>query len=527
MHARAAVELAPHLALAHEQKGLAALACDDSDQGAASLKDALSINPTSADAWEGLARTSRNNGDRRGRAWAAERGLLAAPDKLALYAHLFEATDQHSRDRKLAWALAPNQRTGGLRHIAALLWAEIANAAFSTNEFDTLAENGTKAVLCDPSYPAGHFNLATGFYYLGDYKKALTAARPALCSVPENTEVSHILGLSAFVIGDEQTGWSMWAERERKRGAILRHGLPPRRWSGETIGDGVLLICSEQGVGDEIMFLSCLPDVLERVERVIVECEARWLPLLSRSYPDVTFIENRPRVPSGSKLEADFSDIVRRLGVTDFVPSGDLPMMFRGDPDRPSSAGPFLLPDPDEKQAWASELARFGPPPYVGVCWRSGLLSTRLRSQFYPDPVELIQALPDGDHTLVNLQYSDARSDLERIDRQTGVTVHQPARIDQTRELDRVAALIASMDVVLSPSTTVLQLAANLGRPCIAMGKSTFQRTAHRDVLYGTVFPVLNPDEPYDGSLLAERTGRALRHFLDHDALPIGEGLAG
>ena len=57
---------------------------------------------------------------------------------------------------------------------------------------------------------------------------------------------------------------------------------PP--WGGQPLAGRTILVYGEQGIGDEIMFASCLPDLLEQAGRVIVACESRLVPLFRRSF---------------------------------------------------------------------------------------------------------------------------------------------------------------------------------------------------------------------------------------------------
>ena len=57
--------------------------------------------------------------------------------------------------------------------------------------------------------------------------------------------------------------------------------------------EGTLVVLAEQGLGDEIMFASCLPDALARVGHLIVECEPRLAALYRRSFPQATVLPTR------------------------------------------------------------------------------------------------------------------------------------------------------------------------------------------------------------------------------------------
>ena len=49
--------------------------------------------------------------------------------------------------------------------------------------------------------------------------------------------------------------------------------------------DKRLLVYAEQGLSDQIMFASCLPDLLPQVGGCVVECAPRLVPIFRRSFP--------------------------------------------------------------------------------------------------------------------------------------------------------------------------------------------------------------------------------------------------
>ena len=61
--------------------------------------------------------------------------------------------------------------------------------------------------------------------------------------------------------------------------------------------DGPLLVSGEQGLGDQILLASMLPDLAERVCEITVEVEPRLVPLLIRSFPELNIVARGGRAP--------------------------------------------------------------------------------------------------------------------------------------------------------------------------------------------------------------------------------------
>ena len=59
--------------------------------------------------------------------------------------------------------------------------------------------------------------------------------------------------------------------------------------AGQALDRTRLLVRAEQGVGDQLMFMSLIPDFSRAgKEQVILECEPRLVALAARSFPGVT-----------------------------------------------------------------------------------------------------------------------------------------------------------------------------------------------------------------------------------------------
>jgi hypothetical protein len=90
-----------------------------------------------------------------------------------------------------------------------------------------------------------------------------------------------------------------------------------------------LFIFSEQGVGDIIFYSSMLGIVKNRVEIITVSIDIRLLPILSRSFPEVTFIDQN------ASLDTSLYDAQ--------IPLGSLPIVLNMHPDMAGRRVPYML----------------------------------------------------------------------------------------------------------------------------------------------------------------------------------------
>ena len=94
---------------------------------------------------------------------------------------------------------------------------------------------------------------------------------------------------------------------------------PYQLWDGQPLVDKVILITAEQGVGDEVMFASCISDLINlNPKQIILECDLRLAPLFARSFPPVDIQDRR---------EWKGVDWLKEVGDIDFqIAVGSLPV---------------------------------------------------------------------------------------------------------------------------------------------------------------------------------------------------------
>jgi Flp pilus assembly protein TadD len=308
-----------------------------------------------------------------------------------------------------------------------------------------------------------------------------------------------------LLLGDFAGGWDDYLYRGLADTQYFRV-LPFPCWRGEPLEGKSIVVLAEQGLGDQVMFASCLPDLLALgPAKVHVEALKRVAPTLARSFPDCTVIAT----DQSTKL-----DWVPQVGAADFyVPLADLPAYFR------RSVGefprtPYLKADPARVANWAARLRDSGPGPYIGLSWRGGVELTRkvLRS-FSPATFQPI--VRDIPATWVNLQYGDVAADLDAAAAAGLSVLNWPEAI---KDLDEFAALVTALDAVVTVCNTTVHYAGGVGSkvwvlaPHIPEWRYGYGWEAmpwYRDVT------VLRQQQPGDWAWPVAEVGRRLAGWLE------------
>lgn len=224
-------------------------------------------------------------------------------------------------------------------------------------------------------------------------------------------------------------------------------GLP--KWDGTP---GKTVICyGEQGIGDEVMFASMLPDLM-RDCRVIIDCDKRLEGLFRRSFP------HAEAVYPTSNWDAPY-EWIKDHTVDAWVPMGSLGRYYR--PNAESfPRRPYLKPDAEKIAKWSRIL---GPPRAlrVGISWAGGLKATRF-DQRTIDLARWADVLKVPGIEWYSLQYHpQADQETAHVGNATGVPVHHWR--DAIDSYEETAGFLHNLDLVISVNTSLIHLAGALG----------------------------------------------------------------
>jgi tetratricopeptide (TPR) repeat protein len=420
------------------------------------LRELVTISPRAWQSWHNLGQTLKDLERYDEAAAALRRAVLLEPDYGPNHGVLGEILHNLGRLHSAEVSLRRAIELGGADDHA--MWTVLGNNQRMLGHLDEALAMIARALVLAGGSPAAHSNIGVVLMQLGRFDEAVDHFRQAIEREPENNGFHGYLGYALLAAGRLDEAFVPWerAIQGGLRGTTRAVGVP--QWTTADT-DARVLVYREQGVGDEIMLASMYPELIAATREVVVECDPRLVPLFARSFPE-------------AEVRAETQDAMRVETVHDVdraIPAGSLIRCLRPSveafPDRRS----FLVPDPERVAAWHERLATVGPPPYVGITWRSKIQTAERRLEYTRlDEWDEIFATPGV--TWVNLQYDDCNRELSDAQTRFGVRINRWDWLDLMNDFDEVAALITTLDLVVAPFNAVSMLSGALGIPTVAMG---------------------------------------------------------
>ena len=249
------------------------------------------------------------------------------------------------------------------------------------------------------------------------------------------------------------------------------------RFENPIDSDASILLLAIFGPGDEIRFASIYNLFTNEfpTQNISVACLPRFLALFSRSFPSLNFVPvERPRNSDTINLDdyslvpgSDIIGVVNNRAVKALERSDKLlfvtDLLHRCLPSYEAFPGTaYLYADPEKVDAFTKRLPI--DTVLIGLSWRSSL-KTHSRDEHYLTVEQLEPLFSVPGFIFVNFQYDECAEDLAWIQQRYPGKVIDFEDVDHYNDFDSVAALMKCMHLMISPATTVVELAGALGCP--------------------------------------------------------------
>lgn len=403
-------------------------------------RKALALRPGYAKAWCNLGNALQMLGSARAATQCYERTLCLAPEMVAAQHNQGNAwmalRDFLRAERCFRRALAQDA-TRAEHHNS------LGNALYGQRNDDAAEACYRRALALDPGYAAAHTNLANAMLRRGQRADSLAHYERALQLDPSSAGGHYNLGLACLRTGRFAEGWRehewRWDFHELR---LRRRRFAAPQWGGEPLHGQTILLHAEQGLGDSLQFIRYVPLVAERGGRVVLEVQPRLAHLLRG-------------------LDGAVQVIARGDPLPEFAwhcPLMSLPPAFATTVDTIPRNVPYVRADPEEAAAarrrWPGEGLR------VGLAWAG---NPRCRSDEERSmPLERLLPLADvAGVSWFSLQMGAACGQMVTLRERFPLADASSA----SRDLAETAALIATLDLVITVDTSIAHLAGAMALP--------------------------------------------------------------
>ncbi|MGK2739279.1 tetratricopeptide repeat protein [Tepidicaulis sp. LMO-SS28] len=494
-----ALQLKPDMPSAHFVLGNAYLALGRSDEGIAELEKTLELKPDYTDAMLSLGNALRE-AQKNGKAIEIFERLIALDPTFA-EAH-YNLANTLREERMLDEAAASYKEALRLTPDFAAAHANLAGVYMQADHPELALGHAEQAAAIAPHMTAGHINAGNALRALqrleeaeacyrtaigldqrdakahdllanvlqgqGRFEEAFTSYQTALKLQPRSDLFRGDLSTAQLASGRIEDGWKNYESRFNVSMNVGARAFPHiPRWNGEPLDGKTILVWKEQGIGDDLRFISCLPDLLAKAGENAtcrVETDPRLVRFYGRSFP-------------GAIIEATGANDA--AGDIDYqIPAGSLPGHFRTSLAAFPSKPGYLTPDAERAAGFKDWLDTLGPGLKIGFAWRSGNMQSA-RSIHYTAIEDWADLFATPGFELINLQYGEVDEELAAAEQQHGRTLHK-ADVDLKDDLDGAAALTSALDLVITPATSVGDMAGALGI------RSFTYTSAHHPMMLGT-----------------------------------------
>lgn len=320
----------------------------------------------------------------------------------------------------------------------AALHSNLGNALRAANRLDEAVKHHFQSIALNRDYADGFFNLAICLRDLGRIDEAVGCFGRALALNPKNRRARTELAIALLMRGDLKEGFAAFEARKRLPETPVPDFDQPA-WDGGPIEGKRILLYSEQGPSDALLFVRFAHELKRRGATVLVLCQALLKELLrAADYVDEVVAE-------GEKLPA--FDLHASMV--------SLPHLCRVDFDSVAGDTPYLRAPGDCR----IKLGRLDKAKLrIGIYWAAmpGQPQDRQRSVPFS---HLVALAGDPELLVFSLQGGAAQQDIQQFG--AAGLVHDVGR--GIFDFAEAATALAQLDLLISIDAPIAHLGAAMG----------------------------------------------------------------
>ncbi|MGZ4977081.1 MAG: DUF6165 family protein [Methylobacter sp.] len=406
---RQAIALKPNYAEAYSNRGIVLKELKRFDEALADYDQAIALKPDYAEAYY-------------------NRGIVLKELKRA---------DEALSSYRQAITLNPN-------YVAA--YSNLGNLLNELKRFDEALSSYERAIALKLDFAEAHYNRGIVLQELGRFDEALANYEQAITLKPDYAEAYWNKSLLNLLLGDYEQGWRLYEWRwNLEPFTSTKRNFQQPLWLGEESIEGkTILLHSEQGLGDTILFCRYAAMVAALKVNVVIEVPKSLVSLISGLKGHFTIVEEGGLLP-------DF-DV--------YCPLMSLPLALKTTIETIPLVVPYLYAKDEFLNAVAADLDDLSGYK-IGLCWQ-GSKTHKADAERSPG-LEPFKKLFEVSGTYFFTLQTGSRAEFSNAAGASAVDLGH--EIDElTLPFEETAALIMHLDLVITSDTSIAHLAGALGK---------------------------------------------------------------
>lgn len=440
-HIERACQIDPYNAVYHGNLGSAYGTLGRFDKAVESFKTALRYDPNFADAHNNLGAALSKLGKHEEAVAAIRKSIKLRSNHAAAHINLGNVRQEQG---KLEEAIQAYRQALRVQPDNADARYNLGLAVSKRGDYALAEENYRHALRINPRNHDALNNLGNALREQGRFADSLASYEQALALKPDLAQARKNRGMAWLRMGQWDRGWAEYEWRWRCEDSPP-HGFQQPLWDGSSLAGRTILLHTEQGLGDAIQFIRYAPLVKQRGGTVILECQPALAPLFSPA----AGIDQL--VPRGEKLPP--YDV--------YAPLLSLPHLLGAHDPAAVGQSPYLAADPALVDEWRQELSSI-PGRKIGINWQGNPQHAKDAQRSLP----LAHFLPLAEIPgvrLISLQKNVGSEQLQQLSSPEAVLDLGPLLDNEHGAFVDTAAVLASLDLLITSDTAVAHLAGALG----------------------------------------------------------------
>jgi tetratricopeptide (TPR) repeat protein len=339
---------------------------------------------------------------------------------------------------RAAIALKPNR---------AISHTRLARILAYLGQHQEVIDVATHALKLSPKNATTYIIRSNAHRGLNQLQESIADLRQAMAIDPNNPEIPYNLSFDLLLSEQFEEGWQRYESRfDTENFLKSTPQMVTPKWNGTDSLEGkTILVCPEQGMGDQIQFARYALVLLGMGAKVIMPVAPALVDILQSMHPAVLVTSSLQ--PASALPQHDFyTSLMSLLGI------------FKTDLNNIPYADRYITPDEAITAKWQARFANKSNKPQVGITWSGNQLHVNDHNR----SMSLTQLAPllnlDVDWHILQTEIREAD---ELLLPQAPLKNWRPELIS----FHETAGLLEQLDLLITVDTSVAHLSAALGKP--------------------------------------------------------------